>query len=71
MSDTEASLLDLHISISDGFVRPKCYDKGDNFDFDIVKFPYLDSDVLRLTSYGVYISQLIRFSRMFSHAVIC
>ena len=39
VSDTEASLLDLHLSISDGFVRTKIYDKRDGFDFDIVNFP--------------------------------
>ena len=30
MSDTEASFLDLHLSISDGFVKTKIYDKRDN-----------------------------------------
>ena len=67
MSDTEASFLDLHLYISDGFVKTKIYDKRDNFDFDIVDFPFLDGDVPRLTSYGVYISQLIRFPRVSSH----
>ena len=66
-SDTEASFLDLHLTISDGFVSSKIYDKRDNFDFDIVNFPFLDGDVPRATSYGVYISQLIRFARVSSH----
>ena len=35
------------------------YDKRDDFDFEIVNFPFLDGDVPRSTSYGVYISQLI------------
>ena len=65
VSDTEASFLDLHLSISDGFVQTKIYDKRD--DFDIVIFPFLDGDVSRSTSYGVYISQLIRFARVSSH----
>ena len=30
-------------------------------------FPFLDGDVHRSTSYGVYISQLIRFARVSSH----
>ena len=64
MSDTEASFLDLHLSISDGFVQTKIYDKRD--DFDIVNFPFLDGDVPRSISYGVYISQLIRFARVSS-----
>ena len=63
VSDTEASFLDLHLSISDGFVKTKIYD----FDFDIVNFPFLDGDVPRSTSYGIYISQLIRFNRVSSH----
>ena len=58
--------MDLHFSISDGFVNSKIYDKRG--DFDIVNFPFLYGDVPRSTSYGVYISQLIRFSRVSSHA---
>ena len=67
VSDTEASFLDLHLSISDGFVQTKIYDKRDDFDFDIVHFPFLDGNVSRSTSYGDYISQLIRFARVSSH----
>ena len=59
--------LDLHLSISDGFVKTKIYNKRDDFDFDIVNFPFLDGDVPRSASYGVYISQLIRFARFSSH----
>ena len=65
-SDTETPILDLHLSISNGFVFPKIYDKCDDFDFDIVNFPFLDGDVPRRPSYGVYISQLIRFARVCS-----
>ena len=36
---------DLHLSISNGFVSSKIYDKRDGFDFDIVNFPFLDGDV--------------------------
>ena len=66
-SDTEAPFLDLHLSISNAFVSSKIYDKRDDFDFDIVSFPFLDGDVPRRPSYGVYISQLIRFARVCSH----
>ena len=45
----------------------KIYHKRDDFDFDIVNFPFLDGDVPHSTSYGVYISQLIRFTRVSSH----
>ena len=50
-SDTKASFLDLHLSILDGFVSSKVYDKRDDFDFDIVNFPFLDGDVPHTTSY--------------------
>ena len=66
-SDTEAPFLDLHLSISNGFVSSKIYDKLDDFDFDIVNFPFLDGDVPRRPSYGVYISQLLRIARVCSH----
>ena len=46
VSDAEALFLDLHLSISDGFVKTKIYDKRDDFDFDIVNCPFLDGDVL-------------------------
>ena len=36
-------------------------------DIDIVNFPFLDGDVPRCLSYGVYISQLICFARASSH----
>ena len=45
----------------------KIYDKRDDFDFEIVNFPFLDGDVPPSTSYGVNISQLIRFARASSH----
>ena len=59
-SHTEAPFLYLNLSISNGTVSAKIYYKRDDFDFDIVNF--LDGDVPRRTSYGVYISQLIRFA---------
>ena len=53
------------LSISNGFVSSKISDKRD--DFDIVNFSFLDGDVPRSTSYGVYISQLIRLAKVSSH----
>ena len=32
-SDTEAPFLDLHLSVANGFVSSKIYDKRDDFDF--------------------------------------
>ena len=57
----------MHVSISNGFFSSRIYDKRDNFDFDIVNFPFLDGDDPHSSSYGVYLSQLIRFARVSSH----
>ena len=59
--------LDLHLSFTNGFVSSKIYDKRDGFNFDIINFPFLDGDVPRCASYGVYISQLMRFARVCNH----
>ena len=58
--DTEALFLDLDLTIPNGIVSSKIYDKRDDFNFEIVNFPFLDGD-------GVYISQLIRFARVCSN----
>ena len=66
-SDTEAPFLDLNLSITNGIVSSKIYDKRDDFNSEIVNFPFLDGDVPRSPSYGVYISQLICFARVCSN----
>ena len=38
--DTEAAFLDLHLSISNDIVSTEIYDKRDDFDFEIVNFPF-------------------------------
>ena len=47
-SDTEAAFLNLRLSISNDIVSTKIYDKRDDFDFEIVNFPFLDGDFLAL-----------------------
>ena len=66
-SDTEAPFLDLNLSITNGIVSSKIYDKWDDFNFEIVNLPFLDGDVPHSPSYGVCISQLIRFARVCSN----
>ena len=67
ISDTKVAFLDLHLSISNDIVSTKIYHQHDDYDFEIVNFPFSDGIVPRSTSYGVYISQLIRFARASSH----
>ena len=40
------------------------YDKCDYFDFHIVNFPYLSSNIPESPAYGVFVSQLIRYARV-------
>ena len=63
----KSPFLDLHLPVSNGFVSSKIYDKRDDYDFDLINFPVLGGDVPRRPSYGVNISQLIRFARVCSH----
>ena len=67
-SDTEYAFLDFNLSIHNDIISTKIYDKRDDFNFDIVNFPFLDGDVAQRPSYGVYyISQLSCFARASSH----
>ena len=60
-TDRSASYIDLHLEIdSQGRLRTKHYDNRDYFNFPIVSFPFLCNNI---PAYGVYISQLIRYSR--------
>ena len=45
-------------------IYSKIYDTRGDFDFDIVNLPFLDGDIPRATSNGVYISQLIQVREM-------
>ena len=67
-SDHLADYLDLTFIIdSGGKLSTRLYDKRDDFDFHIVNFPFLSSNIPSGPSYGVYISQLIRYARCCSH----
>ena len=55
------------MSITNGIVSSKVIDKRDDFNFEIVTFPFLDGDDPRSHSYDVYISQLINFARVCSN----
>ena len=63
-SNTSASYLDLLLSIGrDGQLRTCLYDKRDDYNFHITKFPFLSSNIPSSPAYGVFISQLIRYAR--------
>ena len=67
-SDHLADYPDLTFVIdSGGKLSTRLYDKRDDFDFQIVNFPFLSSNIPSGPSYGVYISQFIRYARCCSH----
>ena len=67
-SDHLADYLDLTFMIGSGDkFSTRLYDKRDDFDLHIVNFPFLSSNILSGPSYGVYISQLIRYAQCCSH----
>jgi hypothetical protein len=63
-TDRSASYLDIHLEIdSEEWVRTKLYDKRDDFNFPILSFPFICSNISAAPANGVCISQLIRYSR--------
>ena len=60
-----ASYFDLHLEIDiEGRLRTKHYDKRDYFNFPIVNFPFICSNIPTAPAYVVHISQLIRYYRV-------
>ena len=61
---SSASFLDLYLELDDsGQLSTKIYDKRDDFNFKIIIFPNMCSNIPASPAYGVYISQLIRYAR--------
>ena len=64
-TDRFVTYLDMHLEIdSEWRLRTKHYDKRDDFNFPILNFPFICSNIPAAPAYGVYISQLIRYSRV-------
>ena len=62
-SDKSASYLDILLKIdSNDRLTTTLYDKRDDFDFTIVNFPFLCSNIPLSPAYGVYISQFLRYA---------
>ena len=60
----QASYLDLLLQYDDDHrLQVKLYDKRDDFNFTIVNFPFLCSNIPQSPAYGVYVSQLVRYAR--------
>ena len=63
-NSTSLSFLDLLLEFdNDNRLRVKIYDKRDDLNFIIVNYPFLCGNIPQSPSYGVYVSQLIRYAR--------
>ena len=61
ISIAKTTFLDLSISIYRGTFLLKLYDKRNDYNFQVITFPFLDGNIPKAPSYGVYISQLVRY----------
>ena len=66
MSNKKASFLDIQLEVRDKVFVTKLYDKRTDFQFHIINFPFLCGNIPKRQSYGVFTSQLIRYSRVCS-----
>ena len=58
-----SSYLNCYLYSDNGKLTTRFYDKQDDFNFHIVNFPFLSSNIPSAPAYGVYDSQLIRYAR--------
>jgi hypothetical protein len=59
----QSHYLDLDLEIRNGHIHSKMFDKLDAFGFSIVNYPDLSGNIPYKQSYGVFVSQLIRYCR--------
>ena len=64
---TEASFLDLDISIINGKYKLKLFDKRDHFPFEIVRMPYCHANIPSKMFYSSFGAELLRIARASTH----
>ena len=64
ISVSKSNFLDMTISIYRGKFYFSLYDKRNDYDFDVISFPFLNGNIPKGQSYGVFISQLVRYARI-------
>lgn len=67
-SARKSNYLDLTISIVCGKFKYQLYDKRQDFPFTVINYPFINGNIPRVPSYGVYLSQIIRFCYLFSES---
>ena len=62
----KANVLDMEVNIQNHNCNTKIFCKTDHFPFDVISFPFLESNIDESLCYRVYYSQIIRFQRLCS-----
>ena len=66
----EDHFLDLNINISDNNkLSFKIYNKTDDFDFEVINFPFPESNIHSNITYSAFSSQLLRYARICSNYI--
>ena len=62
----QQNFVDLNTKVNGSDIHTSVYDKRDDFGFPIVNFPGMSDDLSGLSSYCIYILQLVRFAKCFT-----
>ena len=66
LTDVSGHFLEVDITIKDGKFVTKIFDKRDDFNFKIIKFPHIKSNIPDCIVFNTFISQLVRIARVCS-----
>ena len=61
MYPAKGQFLDITISIYQGKFRYECYDKRNDFNFNVISFPFMSGNLPLTQMHGLFISQLVRY----------
>ena len=61
--NTSASYIYCYLCIDSRKLLTRLYDKRDGFNFPILDFPFLSSNIPSAPAYGAYVSQLVHYAR--------
>ena len=64
ISNCKTTFLDLAISIYRGEFVIGLYDKKKDYSFNVISYPFLDGNIPKSQSYGIFVSQLVRFCKV-------
>ena len=61
-----SSFLDLNVSVVNHEFNVKVYNKVDDYDFRVITFPFLESNIVTTVCYSVFFGEILRYLRICS-----